>query len=617
MARSHKLSKKTFLKLLTLGLSLYAVILLPFIAVSITARVCVDRGKNLEKQGKLNDAIASYRQATKINSSYLYAHVLLGDALRKKGKFDEAIAAYNKAILIDHNYVYAHQSLGDALKQQGKIDSAIAAYENAININPKDAISYSLLGRALYDRNKIDSAIAAYKKAIELDPKIATNYINLSLALNKQDKLDSAIAAYKKAIELDPKLANKHKKLGEALAYDKKQDAALTTYRQAIKRNPKDASAYNNFAQALYEQEKLDKAIAAYRQAIKLNPKYVSAYNNLGDALTEKGKLDSAIAAYRQTIKLNPSSASAYNNLGNALRNDGKLKSAIAAYRQSIKINDKNASAHNNLGFVLQQQGKFKEAIKEFSLAIQLDQIWKTPKINLNETQRFVYLRNNPDTLAGSERLPSKNKEPLVSLKRSIVRIILKTHSNYRTGAGWVVKREGNTAWLVTNRHVVTDKNERQYQKIEVEFYSEPRPGQFRKRRPAEITKISKAEDQLDLALLKVTEIPKDIKPLPISSIAISPGTPVTIIGHPITGNDWAAIKGRIRNNIDGELQLSTIVTGGHFGSPVLDQNNRVVGIVWAGKLLDRTTTAPDKPGYGIAFPMKPVIEQLQSWGID
>jgi S1-C subfamily serine protease len=212
------------------------------------------------------------------------------------------------------------------------------------------------------------------------------------------------------------------------------------------------------------------------------------------------------------------------------------------------------------------------------------------------------------------EHLPSAKAEPLVSLKRSVVRIVITSPSSWETGTGWVVKREGDKAWIVTNHHVAAEGKETppKHQKIEVEFYSEPPPGQFRKRQPARLAKITPTDDQLDLALLEVTDIPKDIQPLPLSPTAVSLHAPIRTIGHPNTTGDWTVATGEVSYKDDRDLQLSAVTAPGISGSPVLDQHNRVVGVVWGGTYIAQGT----KFSPTLAFPMQSVKEQLLRWGI-
>ena len=171
----------------------------------------------MREQGKLDEAVASYRKAIEIDPKYVFPHNNLGIALYEQKKLDEAIAAYRTAIEIDPNYAAAHCNLGVALVAQKKLDDAITAFRKAIEINPKYAAAHSNLGNALYAQGKLDEAIAAYHTAIDLDPKYAEAHYGLGIALRKQGKLDEAIAAYRKAIKLDPNYAKARNNLGSAL----------------------------------------------------------------------------------------------------------------------------------------------------------------------------------------------------------------------------------------------------------------------------------------------------------------------------------------------------------------------------------------------------------------
>jgi tetratricopeptide (TPR) repeat protein len=82
------------------------------------------------------------------NSTTLFTHDLavttgnnivhnnLGIVLADQGKLDEAIAHFSEALRIDPNYAEAHYNLGLALVGQGKLDEAIAHYSKALRIKP-------------------------------------------------------------------------------------------------------------------------------------------------------------------------------------------------------------------------------------------------------------------------------------------------------------------------------------------------------------------------------------------------------------------------------------------------------------------------------------------------
>ncbi|MEG3906557.1 tetratricopeptide repeat protein, partial [Microcoleus sp. w2-18aC4] len=460
------------------------------------------------------------------------------------------------------------------------------------------------------DRGKSEEAIAAYRQAIQIDPNFAAAYENLGGALFLQGKPDEAIAAYRQAIQIDPNFAEAYKNLGGGLFLQGKLDEEIATYHQAIKVNPQWVWAYNKLGNALSYQGKLDEAIVAYRQAIQIDSNYAEAYNNLGNALFNQGQPQEAIAAYRQAIQIDPNDAEAYKNLGWILHKQGRLDEAIAAYRQAIQLNLKNNQADNN----------FTDRISASLQNIRVNLLIK-------ETKRLLAMRKNPQFSEIPERLPSLKDEPLVSLKRSVVRVIIKNSPELQSVTGWVVKRKGNKAWIVTKRFVKTsDPTKLQSApEIEVEFYSKPTSGEFRKRKPAKIAKNTAASDKLDLALLEVTNIPKDIKPLARSSASVPLNSLTQIIGYSDdTNDDWTVATGKVLNKSDRELQISAISVIVNAGSPVLDRQNRVVAIGQGSRYTISITRSQNQEpirrpatNTALAFPIQLVTKQLKDWGID
>ena len=273
----------------------------------------------------------------------------LGNVLYSQGKLDDAVAAYRQAISVKPDYVEAYSNLGNALKDRGSLDGAVVAYCRAISIKPDYAEAYSNLGAALYEQGRLDQAVAAYRQAIRIKPDYAEALLNLGAALRIRGTFDEAVAAYRQAISVKPDYAEAYSNLGNALKDRGSLDEAAAAYRQAIRIKPDYAEAYSNLGAALYEQGRLDQAVAAYRQAIRIKPDYAEAYSNLGNALKERGTLDEAVAAHRQAIRIKPEFAGAYSNLGTALNDQGKLEEAIASYRQAIRIKPDFAEAYSNL----------------------------------------------------------------------------------------------------------------------------------------------------------------------------------------------------------------------------------------------------------------------------
>ena len=97
-----------------------------------------DLGVALKDQGRLDEAIAEYRTALRLNPNLAPAHASLGAALSRQGKLDEAIAEYRRRSASSPicSRPTAHTNLGDALRDQGKLDEAIAEFRAALRLKP-------------------------------------------------------------------------------------------------------------------------------------------------------------------------------------------------------------------------------------------------------------------------------------------------------------------------------------------------------------------------------------------------------------------------------------------------------------------------------------------------
>ncbi|WP_143438551.1 tetratricopeptide repeat protein, partial [Hydrocoleum sp. CS-953] len=60
-----------------------------------------------------------------------------GNQLLREGKLEEAIASYQKAIESNPQFAWSYQNLGETLEKVGRIDEAITAFRQAVAISPE------------------------------------------------------------------------------------------------------------------------------------------------------------------------------------------------------------------------------------------------------------------------------------------------------------------------------------------------------------------------------------------------------------------------------------------------------------------------------------------------
>jgi len=167
-----------------------------------------------------------------------------GVDLAKLGKYEEAIACYDKALEIDPKDESAWYNKGVDLAKLGKYEEAIACYDKALEINPKKESAWCNKGWTLGELGKYEEAIACYDKALEIDPKKESAWYNKGIDLGELGKYEEAIVCYDKALEINPKKESAWYNKGIDLGELGKYEEAIACYDKALEINPKKESAW-------------------------------------------------------------------------------------------------------------------------------------------------------------------------------------------------------------------------------------------------------------------------------------------------------------------------------------------------------------------------------------
>jgi tetratricopeptide (TPR) repeat protein len=302
------------------------------------------------------------------------AHNNLGYRLSTMpGRLDEAIAQYREALRLKPDYFQGHNNLGAALMgNPGGLDEAVAHFREAIRIRPDFADAHYNLGVALAKMpGHADEAISEYREALRFRPGNADAHYNLGLALGRlPGRLDEAIEQYGEALRLEPDMAQAHNNLGLALSKEPgRMEDAIAEYNEALRRAPDDAGFHINLGDALTRVPgQLGRAVGEFEEALRLDPGSAVAHIDLGIALAKTpGRMADAVAQFGEAVRLDPGSAAAHADLGRALSGiPGRLEEAVAQYREALRIEQGSATNWYHLGVCLLNLGSLSEAEASF-----------------------------------------------------------------------------------------------------------------------------------------------------------------------------------------------------------------------------------------------------------
>jgi tetratricopeptide (TPR) repeat protein len=93
-----------------------------------------------------------------------------GEHLFRQGKVDEAIGSFKEALEIDPDLAVAHNNLAIAYHDKGELENAIQALMSAMRLAPDDPDVIWNCGQVLIELGYLKDALKVYKDFLEKNP---------------------------------------------------------------------------------------------------------------------------------------------------------------------------------------------------------------------------------------------------------------------------------------------------------------------------------------------------------------------------------------------------------------------------------------------------------------
>jgi tetratricopeptide (TPR) repeat protein len=191
-----------------------------------------DLGTALRRQGRLDEAAASYRRALEAKADFAKAHGNLAGVLRLQGRTSEAEASCRRAVDLDPRLVPALVLLSELQADQGQFDAALASLEHAIAVEPRSPQAWAGLARwrtmTGSDRAWLVQAQQMADGGLPRQQEVLLRYAIGKYFADVQ-AFDQAFASYHRANELER--LGKHKHDRQLLA--RAVDILIRTYDRA------------------------------------------------------------------------------------------------------------------------------------------------------------------------------------------------------------------------------------------------------------------------------------------------------------------------------------------------------------------------------------------------
>jgi tetratricopeptide (TPR) repeat protein len=286
------------------------------------------KGQALFREGRLEEAIAQFQEAVKLNPADGVAWYNLAYASRKAQKFEQAAEAYQKYTALSPEDPDGYFGLAESLRSLGRAAGAVDAYTKYIKAENRES-----------EQKWVELAKARIKELSSAPAATATTTANATATTTAT----TTAAAAGVAKPLTPNETQTQLSVS-AVA---RGDAAL---------------AANDTRAALF----------AYQDAIMAAPANVDARIKAGKAYEKMGYDDEAAVQWNKALQLDPGNAAARELLAAALdRRDGGTAAPSASTTPPAQpVDEAAARAHYTKAVGLINEHKFAEGAAELDLAL-------------------------------------------------------------------------------------------------------------------------------------------------------------------------------------------------------------------------------------------------------
>lgn len=337
------------------------------------------------------------KETTRRNPKAWLAYSILGVVVHRQGRSDEAIASYRKSLEIHPDNPYALTNLGIALEEKGQMAEAEPLYRKAIQSDPTHATACMQLGNLLFRRGAQTEGLDFLKKAVELSPRLSKAQASLAAALQVAGQNEKAMEHYARAIALEPRLAEAHNNLGLLFEEQGRFEEARFHYETALQAKPGFVLAQQNLNNLLAKLQRKPRCLrqqppqplVGRSQGANVS-NAAAEYFERGNLLSGQGRILEAISSFDEALKLNPSHADALNNRCIALAQLGRTAEALASCGRAVQLKPSSADIHSNFGVVLARLGRYPEAIQHYEEALRLRPDFAQARQNLDDLKSYL-----------------------------------------------------------------------------------------------------------------------------------------------------------------------------------------------------------------------------------
>ena len=169
------------------------------------ARKAYDKAARLASDGKISEAVETFKKALDIFPAYLRAHNDLGAQYLKLKRLDEAAAQFEAALDINPKVFNPRLNLGIARLEQKHFSDALEHLNQAVALDSSSAAAHLYLGMVLEETDELEAAARELRTALSLGgPTMAVGHFYLAQVQMKQGDKEEAVRELTSFLKASP-----------------------------------------------------------------------------------------------------------------------------------------------------------------------------------------------------------------------------------------------------------------------------------------------------------------------------------------------------------------------------------------------------------------------------
>jgi tetratricopeptide (TPR) repeat protein len=234
---------------------------------------------------------------------------LLGEVQSKAGKNEQAIATFREALRLDPSDGEALRNLANLLIAVGKPDEAIKVVQDATKADPNNPLPAFELSRILNKVGRADEAIAQLKGLLERfaneDRIVKFAHSSLSGIYAEKNDFAKAEAELETVFAKDPEDPGINNDLGYLYAdQGKNLEKAEAMIRKAVAEEPDNYAYLDSLGWVLFKRGKFEEAVIPLEKALADAQADLTIPDHLGDVYFQLQETSKAKTAWEKALKL-------------------------------------------------------------------------------------------------------------------------------------------------------------------------------------------------------------------------------------------------------------------------------------------------------------------------